>query len=283
MRIKLQKIPCFGVAGNFTGHLEQAGEAKDFESISSKDNAPKAIFPTYLPCKNKTNIIPEFLKIFPFSCNKIVFPNDNKDLCLQLEPECGIVFSIKWQNSKIIKIDSICFASSNDCSIRKEGAKKISQKKNWGIASKGFCKKQIKLKNFDNSSFINNFKIISFLQRDNQFFQYGEDSFIKDYSYIYETLCNWLIDHFNNQVDLGPQENLSLYLKELNYPKKVFVSIGATRYTDFGQNNYLQKGDKTFVILYNSDYFTKNTILENIKNNKIKSSKDISILYQKYI
>lgn len=43
-------IPSFGVAGNFTGHLEQAGEARDFVNMKTKDvNAPKAIFPTYLP------------------------------------------------------------------------------------------------------------------------------------------------------------------------------------------------------------------------------------------
>ena len=28
-------IPCFGVAGNFTGHLEQAGEAIDFANVKT--------------------------------------------------------------------------------------------------------------------------------------------------------------------------------------------------------------------------------------------------------
>ena len=45
-------IPCFGVAGNFTGHLEQAGEAADFKNVKTlEQNAPKAIFPTFLPKK----------------------------------------------------------------------------------------------------------------------------------------------------------------------------------------------------------------------------------------
>ena len=50
MNYNLEEMATFGVAGNFTGHLEQAGEAKDFTNIKTKEeNAPKAIFPTYIP------------------------------------------------------------------------------------------------------------------------------------------------------------------------------------------------------------------------------------------
>lgn len=35
-----------GVAGNFAGHLEQAGEASDFVAVVVRDTtAPKALFP----------------------------------------------------------------------------------------------------------------------------------------------------------------------------------------------------------------------------------------------
>ena len=40
----------FGVAGNFAGHLEQAGEANDFLTVEVKEAVqPKAIFPFYVP------------------------------------------------------------------------------------------------------------------------------------------------------------------------------------------------------------------------------------------
>ena len=32
----------FGVAGNFAGHLDQAGEAADFVTVTAKEGAPKA-------------------------------------------------------------------------------------------------------------------------------------------------------------------------------------------------------------------------------------------------
>jgi hypothetical protein len=34
----------FGVAGNFAGHLDQAGEAVDFATVAA-EGAPKGIFP----------------------------------------------------------------------------------------------------------------------------------------------------------------------------------------------------------------------------------------------
>ena len=40
------EVATFGVAGNFTGHLEQANEASDFANVKTAEtNAPKAIFP----------------------------------------------------------------------------------------------------------------------------------------------------------------------------------------------------------------------------------------------
>ena len=53
----LTDAACFGVAGNFTGHLEQAGEAENFKALKIADAAaPKALFPTYVPpIKNPEN------------------------------------------------------------------------------------------------------------------------------------------------------------------------------------------------------------------------------------
>ena len=152
MNYDLRQMATFGVAGNFTGHLEQAGEAKDFSNIATKDNnAPKAIFPTYLPIKN--NSIPTFLLTFPFDSNKIIFPKNEENL--QIEPECAIVCNVTWNNNKIENIHPIAFAASNNCSIRKDGAKKISQKKNWGNSSKGISDNLIQLDNFSENGIIN--------------------------------------------------------------------------------------------------------------------------------
>ena len=111
-------IPCFGVAGNFTGHLEQAGEAIDFANVKTKEaNEPKAIFPTYIPSGDAA---PQFLKVFPFDSKKIIFPENEEKL--QIEPECALVFDAEWKDKKLVNLKPVCFGASNDCSIRKQGA-----------------------------------------------------------------------------------------------------------------------------------------------------------------
>ena len=265
MKYELQNMATFGVAGNFTGHLEQAGEAKDFENVKTKEaNAPKAVFPTYIPSEN--SLIPAYLKTFPFDSDKIVFPK--KDENLQIEPECAII--------------PVSFGASNDCSIRKEGAKKISEKKNWGASSKGVAANLIPMDDFSEKGNINKYKIACFLIRDEKIFQYGETSFIKDYSYIYEKLLNWIVDKLNNQLDEGPTENLNSYLDFGEKISKMLFSIGATRYTEFGKNHFLQDNDKSVVILYPSDKYSDEEII-NIVENKDSSHDDISMLYQEIV
>lgn len=275
----MNNLCSFGIAGNFTGHLEQAGEAKDFSNMKTTDaTAPKAIFPTYI--NNAKSICPDFLKINPFDSSKIIFPkNETK---LQIEPECGIICKLIWENNKIINIVPQFFGASNDCSIRKEGAKKISEKKNWGASSKGFSDNLIKIDSFSKDGILNSYKIASFIKRGNEVFIYGEDSSIKDYSYIYEKLINWMIDKFNNQQNEGPAEEIYQYLLTSDKPENIMVSIGATRYTEFGQSNFLEKDDIAYVILYPEDKFSFDEIKTLVQNNNL-SDKNISSLVQKVI
>ena len=279
-KISLSNMATFGVAGNFTGHLEQAGEDKDFLSIKTPEaSAPKAIFPTYLPenTDSTQKAAPEFLHIFPFDSSKIIFPKN--EIKLQIEPECGIIFNVKWSENKIEELIPLYFGASNDCSIRKEGASKISQKKNWGNASKGFADKLIPIDVFSEKGIINKYNIASFIKRKDNVFVYGENSCIKDYSYIYEKLINWMKDKLNNQENTGPAEKLNDYLLEAGKPEQIMISIGATRYTDFGEHNFLEIMDKTYVVLYPSDQYTPEDIFRMVQTDDL-NYETISALVQ---
>ena len=279
MIYNLKQMATFGIAGNFTGHLEQAGEAKDFVNVkTSEQNAPKGIFPTYIPCTNKN--IPSFLNQFPFSEKNIIFPQNEENL--QIEPECAIIYNIQWKDNLIESIKPLAFGASNDCSIRKDGATKISQKKNWGTNSKGLSTNLIPIDKFSENGIINDYKISCFLIRENKIFTYGETSFIKDYSYIYQKLNNWIVEKLNTQKDLDPLENLNLYLTAENKPSQIMISIGATRYTDFGKNNFLKQGDKAVVILYPYNKYSSEQISK-IVSEKDFSNEDISLLYQEVV
>lgn len=276
-------IPCFGVAGNFTGHLEQAGEAVDFKNIKTKDqNAPKAIFPTFIPLNTDTiqkdnSGIPDFLTIYPFSSEKIIFPKG--EIKLQIEPECAIIFNAIWEGDTLTSLKAISFGASNDCSIRKQGAKKISEKKNWGPSSKGFTDNQIAADGFEKGCILDDYRIASFLIRDNKVYAYGENSAVRDYSYIYKTLTDWMLEKFNKQMDEGPAEDIHSYLLAAGRPKQIMVSIGATRYTEWGENNFLQNNDKALVLLYPESKYTPEEIFKMAERSDF-SDPSISALVQ---
>lgn len=276
MIFNLEKIPTFGVAGNFTGHLEQAGEARDFINVQTKEEgAPKGIFPTYIPASSSA--VPSYLNVYPFDSNSIVFPQ--KDEKLQIECECVIACNIFWNGNMIESITPVAFASSNDCSIRKEGAKKISEKKNWGKSSKGYSDNFIPLEGFDADSIINDYRIACYLIRDNKLYEYGENSFVKDYSYIYNKLIEWMKEKFNHQENNGPLENIHEYLLESGKPEQIMVSIGATRYTKWGEENFLKNKDKSVVIVYPDSKYSEQEIYKLVEAGDF-SAKDISFLVQ---
>lgn len=276
MKYNLTELASFGVAGNFTGHLEQAGEASDFVNVkTAEENAPKAVFPTYIP--KKSSLCPEFLNVFPFDSEKIVYPKGQTKL--QIEPECAVLFKAEWCEGKVVNLSPVAFGASNDCSIRREGAKKISHKKNWGASSKGVSDNLIVIDSFDSTSVINGYRIASFLVRDGVAYAYGEDSAVRDYSYIYDKLVQWIIDKINNQEDSGPAEKINLYLNGAGCPENILVSIGATRYTPFGESNFLHSGDRSVVILYPESRYTPEEIAY-IAAGGVYINSEISVLDQ---
>ena len=278
MKIELNEMPCFGVAGNFTGHLEQAGEAVDFANVVTKEaNAPKAMFPTYIPGNSEE--VPEFLHTFPFECGKIIFPaNEQK---LQIEPECAIICCLEWNGENVVSVKPLAFGASNDCSIRKEGAKKISLKKNWGKASKGLSENLIAIDRFTEGGILDSYRIASFLVRDGNANVYGEDSPVKGYSYIYEKLIEWCLEKFNGQKNEGPAEDIHTYLIECGRPENAMISIGATRYTDYGEHNFLADGDEAVVVVY-PDNYSAEEIKKMVERNEFNDDM-ISVLRQRII
>ncbi|MCR5536062.1 MAG: DUF5718 family protein [Succinivibrio sp.] len=267
------------MAGNFTGHLEQAGEAADFTQVkTAESNAPKALFPTYL-AQGKAPT-PQFLTVYPFDEYRIIFPKGEERL--QMEPECALIFNVTWQGDEITALKAVSFAASNDCSIRKAGAKKISEKKNWGPSSKGLGSNQIKVDSFTQDGILQHYRIASFLVRDGVAHPYGEDSAVRDYSYVYEKLQSWLIEKLNHQQDEGPAEDVHAYLLSAGKPQQIMVSIGATRYTEFGEHNFLKQGDKTVVVLYPEDVYTQEDIQHRAQSDNLEED-DISVLIQEVV
>jgi len=267
----------FGIAGNFANHLEQAHEANDFVNIKVDDiEAPKGIFPFYLPNND------DFLGVYPLSSDTLMYPKNIKEGNLQMEPEVALICELIYDDALVVDIKFKQFSAYNDCSIRRKNAKKISQKKNWGQSTKGISLSLIDIDKFENGGIMDSYNIASFLIRDNKIYDYGEDSSVLTYKYFYTKLKKWIIYKINTQKDEGVLENLSNHLKQSKYPKDMIISIGATRYTEFGKNNFLHKEDDIYVIIYDTKSHTYQYIKKEISKNNI-NIKNASILHQKVI
>ncbi|EGV05385.1 hypothetical protein HMPREF9952_0542 [Haemophilus pittmaniae HK 85] len=130
--MNFEKMIGFGVAGNFAGHLEQAGEAADFVAVKTDNHIqPKAIFPFYVPAESAG-----FLADYPLSNNTIRFPQGADNL--QIEPEIALICDIDYDVDHSVKaLTPRFFAAYNDCSIRRPNAQKICEKKIGEVPVKG--------------------------------------------------------------------------------------------------------------------------------------------------
>lgn len=247
----------FGIAGNFALHLEQAGELEDFKDVETEDeNGPKGMFPFYLPSMSGQ------LGEFPLCSETILLPKESVNV--QAEPEVGLICELSYKDGQVCAIRPTHFAAYNDCSIRKAGAKKISEKKNWGASSKGLSQQLIAIDKFESGGVMDQWRIASFLRRDDEVMRYGEDVELTGYSYFYDKLRQWMKSQINTQQDKGPLEPLLEYIETCGHPEHAVISIGATRYTPFGETHFLKDGDEVIIVLYDGETHCQRTIMADV-------------------
>ncbi|MGD9571837.1 MAG: DUF5718 family protein [Thermoleophilia bacterium] len=238
-----------GVAGNFAGHLEQAGEAADFAGMQTAGEAPKGIFPWYVPGADG------FLGAFPLSHDRLELPDGDGPANLQIEPEVGVLFRLAYApDGGVEAVAPVALGAFNDCSIRRPGAAKISHKKNWGPASKGVARRVFPVTDLSPAGATASFRLACFLRRDGATREYGIDSPLPGYTYYGDRLLAWIADRLRGQAGAPgtPLEPVGEYLAAAGRPATALVGIGATRYTDVGESTYLQAGDESVVVVYDA-------------------------------
>jgi hypothetical protein len=240
----------FGVAGNFAGHLEQAGEAADFVNVTSEGTAPKGIFPWYAPGNDG------FLGDFPLSHDAILLPESDTPLNLQIEPEVGLACEVKWRGDTVVSLQPFALGAFNDCSIRRPNAAKISHKKNWGPASKGVAAQFFEIGDLTPHGPTSTLRLVCDLRTaDGNEHAYGVDSSLLGYSYYGEVLLDWITERLANQKGSAetPLEDVEALMVASGHPSNLLIGIGATRYTELGESTFLQPGDEAIVRVYDTE------------------------------
>ena len=233
--------PVLGIAGNFTGHLEQAGEAKDFVAVKAAAGKPKGIFPMYLPIDGHR------LGTWPFSDQTLQLPDHDADV--QPEPEVALRCAVTWSDEGVAGLRPLAYAAFDDTSLRRPPQPKISMKKNWGPCSKGMSATWLPIDRFDEQGAIGHARLTCLLERDGAWLPYGEDSAVADYSTIWAELLDWAVDKLRNQADVGPLEPVGQMLDAADRPSELILSIGATRYTEHGEGGFVKAGDRVAIVV----------------------------------
>lgn len=238
---ELATLSVLGIAGNFAEHLIQAGEASDFIHIATEsDRAPKGLFPIYLPGFSN------FLGVYPLS-HHVIAADFAEQPRLQMEPELAVLFAVSYdEEGRVTTVTPQAFTAFNDCSNR-INAPKISLKKNWGNASTGIGQDWFELDELSEQGCLQDYVIACSLARAGLVTAYGQTTPVKHYSYWNQALLEWLINQLNSQRDQGPLEDMPAILAKLAQPKQLIISLGATRYTAFGEACYLQPGDRLHI------------------------------------
>jgi hypothetical protein len=250
----LREVIILGVAGNFAGHLEQAVTNIDFSAVQTDNpSAPKGIFPVYVPAQRE-----HFLGTFPVTSDELILPF--ADANLKIEPELSLLCRISYDGDQVIGVTPEQFTAYNDCSVYNKEVTKISEKKNWGTASKGISSTFIGIDHFAEGGILDRYQLACYLLRDDKLHTYGVESPVKEYSYFYSRLIYWLVEKMNVQEDTGPFESIAMLLKEAYFPTYALIGVGSTRYTDYGEPTYLKPGDESIVVLYDRELYDTATI-----------------------
>ena len=105
---------------------------------------------------------------------------------------------------------------------------------------------------------------------------------IEKYGFFYKKLIDWIVKKLNTQVDHAVLENLSDVISKAHYPTHIVIAIGATSYTHFAENRFLQEGDEVCVITYNHTVYT-NEQIQNLIQQGVVEMKNASIVRQEVI
>ncbi len=247
MNPKSQKIPLFGIgiAGNFAGHLQQTGEASGLKGQVDAQS-PQALFPFYVPDASDV-----YLDVNPYSFDTLTLPLE-PGAKVQMEPEIALVAKVKYLGTSVLSIEPESMTLFNDVTYRNAVVEKLAQKKNWGPASKGVATKLIPLSDFSKNADLDKYRFCSFLGRDRAWSACCNDVSLGDYSYSYEQLLAWLVSQCNSQTNDGALHSIQDLLAQAAFPERIFISLGSSRYTQFGESHQLRSKDVMCAVLYDS-------------------------------
>ncbi|MDG3085602.1 DUF5718 family protein [Vibrio hannami] len=245
-----------GIIGNYFGHLSGAENVEEHP-------LPNGIFVIHQSHADTVS-----------SGNVALYPLEGTNV--DIEPEFVIRFEANYKNAKLESLTPKQMTIGNDFTIRKlDGSLKISERKAWGEKSKGINQTWWDMHEFIPDNYGKNLNLISYIERDGQLYCATPLVDCSDTKVFCGDLISWIIDRVNNQERNGMYEEILPSLVDLNYPEEIVLYTGAPNYSDWGEANFVEKGDRVHIAAFESGSWKVNDIKDLFLKNELVNDESI--------
>ncbi|MDN3683018.1 DUF5718 family protein [Vibrio tapetis subsp. quintayensis] len=241
---------CIGIIGNFSGHLSGAENVQE-------DTLPNGIF--VIHCDHNETLSSGDVARYPPAGTRV-----------DIEPEFVLRCKVSYaKDGKVSALMATQITIGNDFTIRElEGSQKISERKAWGEKSKGINQTWWDVLRLSPANYGNNLKLVSYVERNDIMHLATPVVDCTELKVFYCHLMAWMTDRINHQQDDGMYDAILPILKAQGYPDELVLYTGAPNYTKWGDENFVQKGDKVHIAAFNSDFVSEQTVKEMFTHNK---------------
>ncbi|MEH0759080.1 hypothetical protein H4F20_05260 [Vibrio sp. 16] len=242
-----------GIIGNFSGHLSGA------ENV--EENAlPNGIF--VIDCSQDHTIT---------SGHSLSYPTQGSNV--DIEPEFVLRCQVEYQDQKVHSLMTTHISIGNDVTIRNlAGSTKISQRKSWGIHSKGINRHWWNVSRLSPANYDENIKLVSYIERDGHLHLATPSVSCTELKVFYCHLMAWMVGRINHQADEGMYEEILPKLRALGYPKELILYTGAPNYTEWGEAQFLEPNDKVHIAAYNARLIDEAIVEEMFRREQLMNS-----------
>lgn len=253
-----------GIIGNYKGHLSGAENVAEHE-------VPNGIFVI-----NNDHV--ETVTIG----SMIKYPQQGEDV--DIEPELVIRFKIGYQDGNVSSLRPEAMTIGNDFTIRTlENSDKISQRKAWGEKSKGLNSLWWQMDEFIPENYGSNISLISYIERNGLFQPATPQVTCSDTKLFCTDLIEWVIHAINHQQDEGMYEKIMPELIAQGHPDELILYTGAPIYTEWGEQNFLQSGDKVHIAAFYNDLVDIDEVMSMLLNHKHINNQNLLSFVQEII
>ncbi|WED23960.1 DUF5718 family protein [Vibrio sp. JC009] len=255
---------CIGIIGNYFGHLSGAENVEEHP-------LPNGIFVIHR--EHEETLTTGLEAKYPQAGTNV-----------DIEPEFVIRFNVSYEDGKVSALQARQMTIGNDYTIRKlDGSDKISQRKAWGEKSKGINRIWWDMKEFTPENYGESLKLVSYIEREGEFFCATPLVDCTQTKVFHSELEEWIIDRINNQEAEGMYEEILPSLAKQGYPQELILYTGAPNYSQWGEDNFVLRGDKVHIAAYHSEKWSDEQVQRLFKDNHKVNNDEIMCFSQEVI